>query len=102
MGGAWLPAVPKRIFRQPFGVSPSLSPVLTSLLPYLASGADGKRVGRYNGLPIQKESLLMQYRRFGRTGWNVSEIGYGMWGLAGWTSSNDAALVDALKRTRHL
>ncbi len=22
----------------------------------------------------------MQYRRFGRTGWNVSEIGYGMWG----------------------
>jgi len=21
----------------------------------------------------------MQYRRFGRTGWNVSEIGYGMW-----------------------
>jgi len=27
----------------------------------------------------------MQYRCFGRTGWNVSEIGYGMWGLAGWT-----------------
>ena len=27
----------------------------------------------------------MQYRRFGRTNWKVSEIGYGMWGLAGWT-----------------
>ena len=27
----------------------------------------------------------MHYRRFGRTGWTVSEIGYGMWGLAGWT-----------------
>ena len=25
----------------------------------------------------------MQYRTFGRTGWSVSEIGYGMWGLAG-------------------
>ena len=25
----------------------------------------------------------MKYRRFGRTGWQVSEIGYGMWGIAG-------------------
>ncbi len=31
----------------------------------------------------------MQYRTFGRTGWQVSDIGYGMWGLAGWTGSND-------------
>ena len=31
----------------------------------------------------------MEYRRFGRTGWQVSEIGYGMWGLAGWTGSDD-------------
>lgn len=30
----------------------------------------------------------MQYRRFGRTDWPVSEIGYGMWGLAGWTGSD--------------
>ncbi|TDB63977.1 aldo/keto reductase [Arundinibacter roseus] len=30
----------------------------------------------------------MQYRKFGRTGWQVSEIGYGMWGLAGWTGSD--------------
>lgn len=29
----------------------------------------------------------MQYRSFGRTGWQVSEIGYGMWGMAGWTGS---------------
>ncbi|MEK7258085.1 MAG: aldo/keto reductase [Bacteroidota bacterium] len=26
----------------------------------------------------------MKFRRFGRTNWQVSEIGYGMWGLAGW------------------
>ncbi len=32
---------------------------------------------------------MMQYRRFGRTGWNVSEVGYGMWGMAGWTDSDD-------------
>ncbi|MHA6248755.1 aldo/keto reductase [Pontibacter sp. CAU 1760] len=31
----------------------------------------------------------MNYRRFGRTGWDVSEIGYGMWGMAGWTESDD-------------
>jgi aryl-alcohol dehydrogenase-like predicted oxidoreductase len=31
----------------------------------------------------------MKYRRFGRTGWQVGEIGYGMWGMAGWTGSDD-------------
>lgn len=31
----------------------------------------------------------MQYRKFGNTGWNISEIGYGMWGMAGWKGSDD-------------
>jgi len=31
----------------------------------------------------------MKNRTFGRTGWEVSEIGYGMWGMAGWTGSDD-------------
>jgi len=31
----------------------------------------------------------MNYRKFGRTKWDVSEIGYGMWGMAGWTESDD-------------
>jgi aryl-alcohol dehydrogenase-like predicted oxidoreductase len=31
----------------------------------------------------------MNYRKFGRLGWRVSEIGYGMWGMGGWTESND-------------
>ncbi len=25
----------------------------------------------------------MNYRRFGRTNWQVSDIGYGMWGMGG-------------------
>lgn len=31
----------------------------------------------------------MQNRTFGRTGWQVSEIGYGMWGMGGWKGSDD-------------
>ncbi len=27
----------------------------------------------------------MRYRVYPRTGWGISEIGYGMWGLGGWT-----------------
>ncbi len=40
----------------------------------------------------------MRYRRFGRTGWNVSEIGYGMWGMGGWTGSDDAESLASLQR----
>ncbi|MGB2628788.1 MAG: aldo/keto reductase [Candidatus Acidiferrum sp.] len=44
----------------------------------------------------------MKYRRFGRTGWNVSEIGYGMWGLAEWTGSDDAETLASLARAIEL
>ena len=44
----------------------------------------------------------MQYRTFGRTGWQVSEIGYGMWGLAGWTGSDKAEVLRALQRSVEL
>lgn len=40
----------------------------------------------------------MNYRRFGRVGWRVSEIGYGMWGMGGWTGSDDAESMAALQR----
>jgi len=40
----------------------------------------------------------MNYRRFGKTGWKVSEIGYGMWGLAGWTGSDANEVDDALRK----
>ena len=44
----------------------------------------------------------MKQRRFGRTGWMVSEIGYGMWGMAGWTGSDDRQSLDALQRAADL
>jgi aryl-alcohol dehydrogenase-like predicted oxidoreductase len=42
---------------------------------------------------------MMKLRRFGRTGWQVSEIGYGMWGMAGWTGSDDAESLASLQRS---
>ncbi|MDJ1504640.1 aldo/keto reductase [Xanthocytophaga agilis] len=44
----------------------------------------------------------MQYRRFGKTNWNVSEIGYGMWGLAGWTGTDQKEMEAALDRSVEL
>lgn len=40
----------------------------------------------------------MKFRRFGKTGWQVSEIGYGMWGMAGWTGSEDKESLASLQR----
>ncbi len=41
----------------------------------------------------------MQYRRFGRTDWRVSDIGYGMWGMGGqWKGSDDAEALGSLHR----
>jgi aryl-alcohol dehydrogenase-like predicted oxidoreductase len=40
----------------------------------------------------------MQYRRFGRTGWMVSDIGYGMWGMGGWTGSDDEESLQSLQK----
>jgi len=38
----------------------------------------------------------MKYRRFGRIDWQVSEVGYGMWGMAGWTASDDEQSAKSL------
>jgi aryl-alcohol dehydrogenase-like predicted oxidoreductase len=40
----------------------------------------------------------MKYRTFGRTSWQVSEVGYGMWGVGGWTGSDDEESLRALER----
>ncbi len=44
----------------------------------------------------------MHYRTFGRTGWQVSDVGYGMWGMGGWTESDDAESMAALHRSVEL
>jgi aryl-alcohol dehydrogenase-like predicted oxidoreductase len=44
----------------------------------------------------------MRYRRFGRLGWEVSEIGYGMWGMGGWSGSSDEESLGSLARAIEL
>ena len=44
----------------------------------------------------------MRYREFGSTGWDVSEVGYGMWGMAGWTGSDDEESLRSLERAVEL
>jgi aryl-alcohol dehydrogenase-like predicted oxidoreductase len=44
----------------------------------------------------------MEYRRFGKTNWQVSEIGYGMWGLAGWTGNDGSEIQRSLARSIEL
>jgi len=39
----------------------------------------------------------MNFRTFGRTGWHVSEIGYGMWGMASWSNSDDQESLRSLQ-----
>src|SRR5213596_443056 len=46
--------------------------------------------------------MSMQYRTFGRTGWQVSEVGYGMWGMGEWTDSDDAESMRSLHRAVEL
>jgi aryl-alcohol dehydrogenase-like predicted oxidoreductase len=44
---------------------------------------------------MQKDK--MEKRLFGKTNWEISEIGYGMWGLAGWTGSDQDEVSKSLE-----
>ena len=45
----------------------------------------------------------MLYRRFGRTGWSVGEVGYGMWGMGGqWDAVEDEESLRSLERAVEL
>ncbi len=44
----------------------------------------------------------MNYRKFGRVGWKVTEFGYGMFGMGDWADSNDDESKQALQRAVEL
>jgi aryl-alcohol dehydrogenase-like predicted oxidoreductase len=39
----------------------------------------------------------MKYRRLGRTGFAVSDIAHGLWGMSGWSGSDDTESLEALQ-----
>ena len=39
----------------------------------------------------------MKYRKLGRTGFEISEIGHGLWGMSGWSGSDDRQSLEALQ-----
>src|SRR6202158_6468283 len=86
--------------KNPIGILPerrSRAKILSFRTPALGRAPARDRDSPYNVRSTSGEHT-MHYRKFGRTGWNVSEIGYGMWGLAGWTGSEDAESLAALQR----
>src|SRR5207237_7069670 len=52
---------------------------------------------------VALSSARMQYRTFGRTNWQVSEIGFGAWAIGGsWGPQSDADSLAALERALDL
>jgi aryl-alcohol dehydrogenase-like predicted oxidoreductase len=41
----------------------------------------------------------MKYRKLGRTGFDVSDMAYGLWGMSGWSGSNDEESLRSLQRS---
>ena len=39
----------------------------------------------------------MKYRKLGRTGFQVSDIAHGLWGMSGWSGSDDQQSLDSLQ-----
>jgi aryl-alcohol dehydrogenase-like predicted oxidoreductase len=44
----------------------------------------------------------MKYRKFGKTDLLVSEVGHGLWGMGGWSGSDDKESLDTLQRSLDL
>jgi aryl-alcohol dehydrogenase-like predicted oxidoreductase len=45
----------------------------------------------------------LKYRKFGKQGWDISEVGYGMWGMGGdWTGSDDKQSLESLQKAVEL
>ncbi len=49
------------------------------------------------GFKLRTKNYSMKYRKLGRTNWEISEIGYGMWGLASWSGSDDQETFRSLQ-----
>src|SRR5271169_5312003 len=46
---------------------------------------------------IPSEDAIMKYRKLGRTGFDVSDIAHGLWGMSGWSGSDDKESLAAMQ-----
>jgi aryl-alcohol dehydrogenase-like predicted oxidoreductase len=43
------------------------------------------------------KDFIMKYRKLGRTNYDVSDIGYGLWGMSGWSGSDDKESLGSMQ-----
>jgi aryl-alcohol dehydrogenase-like predicted oxidoreductase len=65
----------------------------------LYSGRDS--IIRFGGKGTTRKPI-MKYRKLGRTGYEVSDIAHGLWGMSGWSGSNDQESLAALQLSTDL
>ena len=41
----------------------------------------------------------MKYRKLGRTGFEIADVSYGLWGMSGWSGSDDRESLESLQRS---
>src|SRR5258708_33110723 len=72
--------------------SPAVPPFLQKAIPLLYT------TGKETVLAEQIEN--MEYRALGRTGWKISAIGFGAWGIGGndWRPTDDKTSLAALNQ----
>ena len=53
---------------------------------------------------LREKLRFMEYRTFGRTGWKISEIGFGAWGIGGteWGPPDDKTSLPAINQAIHM
>src|SRR5580704_3865502 len=52
---------------------------------------------KYNRRGLDCLRGIMKYRKLGRTGFEVSEMAHGLWGMGGWSGSDDDQSLGALQ-----
>src|SRR5215510_752600 len=70
--------------------------------PYLGDSAVRVLASIAKKIKIESETEFMKYRRLGRTNFSVSEIGHGLWGMSGWSGSDNQKSAQALQTAADL
>src|SRR5271169_4688866 len=52
---------------------------------------------KYNRGGLDRLRRTMKYRKLGRTGFEVSEMAHGLWGMSGWSGSDDRESLEAMQ-----